>query len=135
MIKRTGNISKNKIISRRLFILIATKIGILGVVTSRLYNLQISEKQKYEVLSDKNRIREWKTPPQRGIITDYFNNIIADNKRVYQVHLSLEDVTNFNNSIFKIKNIISLNEDEIKKIYEKKENSKPWDTLIISENL
>ena len=80
MIKRTGNISKNKIISRRLFILIAAKIGIIGVVTSRLYNLQISEKQKYEVLSEKNRIREWKTPPQRGIITDYFNNIIADNK-------------------------------------------------------
>ena len=53
-----------------------------------------------EFLSDKNRIREWKTPPQRGIITDYFNNVIADNQRVYQVHLSLEEVSNFNNSIF-----------------------------------
>ena len=31
--------------------------------------------------------------------------------------------------------IISLKDDEIKKIYEKKEKSKPWDTLIISENL
>ena len=30
-------------------------------------------------------------PTQRGIITDYFNNIIADNQRVYQVHLSLEE--------------------------------------------
>ena len=116
MIKKTGNLNKNKIISRRLFVLVAAKIGLLGIVTSRLYNLQISEKQKYEVLSDKNRIREWKTPPQRGIITDYFNNVIADNQRVYQVHLSLEEVSNFNNSIFKLKNIISLKEDEIKKI-------------------
>ena len=135
MIKKTDNLNKNKIISRRLFVLVAAKIGLLGIVTSRLYNLQISEKQKYEVLSDKNRIREWKTPPQRGIITDYFNNVIADNQRVYQVHLSLEEVSNFNNSIFKLKNIISLKEDEIKKIYEKKEKSNPWDTLIISENL
>ena len=135
MIKKTGNLNKNKIISRRLFVLVAAKIGLLGIVTSRLYNLQISEKQKYEVLSDKNRIREWKTPPQRGIITDYFNNVIADNQRVYQVHLSLEEVSNFNNSIFKLKNIISLDENEIKKIYEKKEKSKPWDTLVISENL
>ena len=76
MIKKTGNLNKNKIISRRLFVLVAAKIGLLGIVTSRLYNLQISEKQKYEVLSDKNRIREWKTPPQRGIITDYFNNVL-----------------------------------------------------------
>ena len=51
------------------------------------------KKQKYEVLSDKNRIREWKTPPQRGIITDFYNNVIADNQRVYQVHLSLEEVS------------------------------------------
>ena len=55
--------------------------------------------------------------------------------KVYQVHLSLEEVSNFNNSIFKLKNIISLKEDEIKKIYDKKEKSKAWDTLIISENL
>ena len=135
MIKKIGNLNKNKIISRRLFVLVAAKVGLIGIITSRLYNLQISDKQKYEVLSDKNRIREWKTPPQRGIITDYFNNVIADNQRVYQVHLSLEEVSNFNNSIFKLKNIISLKEDEIKKIYEKKEKSKPWDTLIISENL
>ena len=95
MIKKIGNLNKNKIISRRLFVLVAAKIGLLGIVTSRLYNLQISQKQKYEVLSDKNRIREWKTPPQRGIITDYFNNVIADNQRVYQVHLSLEEAVSY----------------------------------------
>ena len=135
MIKKTGNLNKNKVISRRLFVLVAAKIGILGLVSSRLYNLQISEKQKYEILSDKNRIREWKTPPQRGIITDYFNNIIADNQRVYQVHLSLEEISNFNNVIFKLRKIINLEEDQIKKIYDQKEKSKPWDTLIASENL
>ena len=46
MIKKTGNLNKNKVISRRLFVLVAAKIGILGLVSSRLYNLQISEKQK-----------------------------------------------------------------------------------------
>ena len=64
MIKKTDNLNKNKIINRRLFVLVAAKIGLLGIVTSRLYNLQISEKQKYEVLSDKNRIREWKPHPK-----------------------------------------------------------------------
>ena len=38
---------------------------------------QISDTEKYEILSDKNRIREWKTPPQRGLITDFYNKVLA----------------------------------------------------------
>ena len=97
MIKRNNNLDKNKTINRRLFILGTAKVGLLGLITSRLYNLQISEKKKYELLSDKNRFREWKTPPKRGVITDFYNNVIADNKRVYQVHLSLDETKDFNN--------------------------------------
>ena len=52
MIKRTSNLDKNKTINRRLFILGSAKVGLLGLITSRLYNLQISEKTKYETLSD-----------------------------------------------------------------------------------
>jgi penicillin-binding protein 2 len=135
MINRTSNLDKNKIINRRLFILGSAKVGLLGLITSRLYNLQISEKKKYETLSDNNRFREWKTPPKRGVITDFYNNIIADNKRVYQVYLSLDETKDFNSSIFKLKNIIDLSNDELNKIYEKKQNIKPWDTILVSENL
>ena len=135
MIKRASNSDKNKIINRRLFILGSAKVGLLGLITSRLYNLQISEKKKYEILSDKNRFREWKTPPKRGVITDFYNNIIADNKRVYQVYLSLDETKDFNSSIFKLKNIIGLSDDELSKIYEKRQKIKPWDTIMVSENL
>ncbi len=135
MIKRASNSDKNKIINRRLFILGSAKVGLLGLITSRLYNLQISEKKKYEILSDKNRFREWKTPPKRGVITDFYNNIIADNKRVYQVYLSLDEAKDFHSSIFKLKNIIGLSDDELSKIYEKRQKIKPWDTIMVSENL
>ena len=135
MISRSSSIEKGRIISRRLFILVSAKVALLAGVTSRLYNLQISDKEKYEILSDKNRIREWKTPPERGIITDYFDNILAENDRVFQVHLSLDEIKNFNNTIFRLKNILNLTEDEINKIYKKKQKLKPWDTLVVSENL
>jgi len=135
MLNRRSNIEKGRVISRRLFILSAAKILLFAGITSRLYNLQISDREKYEILSDKNRLREWKTPPQRGIIKDYFNNILADNDRVFQLHLVLDEVKDFDQTIFRIKNIIDLNNNEIKKIYKKKEKLKPWDTLVISDNL
>ncbi len=132
---RSSRAEKGSIISRRLFLLVSAKIVIIAGIISRLYNLQISDKEKYEILSDKNRIREWKTPPQRGIITDFFSNIIANNQRVFQAHLALDEVINFNQTIFRLKNIIGLSQEEINKIYKKKQKLKPWDTLIISENL
>ncbi len=135
MLSRGSNIEKGRVISRRVFILAAAKIAIFFGISSRLYDLQISEKEKYEILSDKNRLREWKTPPQRGVIVDYFNKTLAENDRVFQLHLVLDEVKNFDTTIFKIKNIIELNDNQLRKIYKEKEKLKPWDTLVLSENL
>ena len=135
MQNRASSIEKSRLITRRVFMLAAAKLLLIGGITSRLYSLQISDREKYELLSDKNRIREWKTPPQRGFIVDHFNNILADNDRVFQVHLDLDQIKNFNEVIFKLKNILELSNNELKKIYREKERLKPWDTLVASDNL
>ncbi len=135
MLNRGSNIEKGRLISRRLFILAAAKLFVFAGISSRLYDLQISDREKYEILSDKNRLREWKTPPQRGIIVDYFNKALAKNDRVFQLHLVLDEIKDFNKTIFKIKNIIDLNDSELKLIRKKKEKLKPWDTLVVSDNL
>ena len=132
---RASSVQKGRNISRRLFILATAKILLFVGITSRLYSLQISDREKYEILSDKNRIKEWKTPPQRGLITDYYNKILADNDRVFQAHLSLDEVKNFDETIFRLRNIINLSNYELRKIYKKKDKLKPWDTLVVSDNL
>ena len=120
----SGNtVIKSKLISRRMFLITAAKAVVMVGLVGRLISLQINQATKYKSLSDKNRFREWKTPPKRGVITDFYNNIIADNKRVYQVYLSLDETKDFNSSIFKLKNIIGLTNDELSKIYEKKQKN------------
>ena len=64
--------NKSKLITRRMFILSIAGVAIFFSLVVRLFYLQISENIKYITLSDKNRIREWKDAPQRGIIVDYF---------------------------------------------------------------
>ncbi len=135
MQSRSTNVQKGRIISRRLFLLSAVKFLLLAGITSRLYNLQISDREKYEVLADKNRIREWKTPPQRGLIIDFYNKVLADNDRVFQVHLSLDEIKNFDETLFRLRNIINLTNNEIRRIYKTKAKLRPWDTLVASDNL
>jgi len=130
-----SNVKKYNTVNRRIFILsIAKGIIFTGIIT-KLFSLQISENKKYLTLSDKNRLREWRLPPVRGEFEDYFGKVIAGNTKVYQLHVVPEQVEDFKYLMVRLKNILPLSEKKFLKIIKKKNQQKPWETLIISENL
>jgi len=131
----SGMGGKLNTISRRMFILSTAKVIVFGGILARLFSLQISENKKYLTLSDKNRLREWRLPPIRGDFLDYFGKVIAGNTEVYQLHIIPEEVSNFKSLMIRLKEILSLGEKEYTKILRRKKKQKPWETLIISENL
>ena len=135
MISQSDNVLKLNSINKRMFILAAAKVIILGGIVSRLFFLQVKENKKYLTLSDKNRIREWKLPPVRGKFEDYFGNTIAGNFEAYQLHLIPEEVENFRYTINRIKNILKLSESQFQRILKKKKEIKSWETLIVANNL
>ena len=135
MIKGNSGIRKTDVINRRMFIIGAAKIIIFTGIIARLFSLQVNENKKYLTLSDKNRIREWKLPPIRGDIVDYFGNIIAGNLKVYQLHIIPEQVENFNYLLTRLKTLLNLSDKKIEKIVKLKNKSKPWESIIVSENL
>jgi len=135
MIGDSGGGSKVRLIGRRMFVLSAAKVVVVFGVVGRLISLQINESKKYKTLSDKNRFREWKFAPPRGIIKDYFGNEIASNKQVYQLHLIPENSENLTSLLFRLKNILNLSDRDIFKIRRKIKSQKPWDPVIISDNL
>ena len=122
-------------INRRMFILSAAKVVVFGGIVLRLFSLQINENKKYLTLSDKNRLREWRLPPIRGEFLDYFGKTIAGNLKVYQLHVVPEEVENFKILMVRLKEILGITDQEFLKIIKKKNSQKPWETLIISENL
>jgi len=134
MIRSSGE-SKIRLIGRRMFIISAAKAVVVFGIVGRLISLQINESKKYKTLSDKNRFREWKFAPPRGLIDDYFGNNIASNKQVYQLHIVPENSENLEVLIFRLKNILNLTEKNVFKIRRKIASQKPWDPVIISDNL
>ena len=132
-----GNFSAKKLqtINRRMFIVGVAKVAIFTGIITRLFVLQISDNKKYLTLSDKNRLREWRLPPVRGEFVDYFDNIIAGNLKVYQLHVIPEEVENFRYLMSRLQEILTIDQEEFRKIIKRKKNQKPWETLVISENL
>ena len=136
MVGFTGTFqNKSRLISRRMFILSTLKAVVFVSIISRLFYLQISENIKYRSLSDKNRLREWKITPQRGIIEDYFGKKIAENTQVFQLHMIPEDVPNLEELFFKLSKIIDFNERKRINLIKRLKKRKPWETIIVSDNL
>ena len=118
--------NKSKLISRRMFVLSALKLGVFVGIISRLFYLQISENIKYRSLSDKNRFREWKLVPQRGTIEDFFGKKIADNTQSFQLHMIPEDVPNLETLFFRLSRVIDFDN---KKKTENNKKIKKTETL------
>ena len=135
MIKENSSIRKTDIINRRMFVIGVAKVIIFGGIMARLFYLQVTENKKYLTLSDKNRIREWKLPPTRGNIVDYFGNVIAGNLKVYQLHIIPEQVENFNYLLSRLKTLLDLSNKKISEIIKLRKELKPWESIIVSENL
>tara|TARA_Y100001935_G_scaffold190392_1_gene158650 strand:+ start:2299 stop:4182 length:1884 start_codon:yes stop_codon:yes gene_type:complete len=131
----SDNVKKLNSINRRMFITGSLKFFIMIGIVSRLFFLQVKENKKYLTLSDKNRIREWKLAPVRGEFHDYFGNIIAGNFETYQLHIIPEQVDDFRYAIYRIKDLLELSDQQFKKVLKKKNQIKPWETLIVSDNL
>ena len=88
MLNRGRNIEKGRVITRRMFILAAAKILLFAGISSRLYNLQISDREKYEILSDKN-----------FVIPEYKIDLLNKSKKIIQ---TIEYLDKFINSCITI---------------------------------
>jgi len=135
MLSENFSVKKIQTINRRMFIIGTAKLIVFTGIIARLFSLQITENKKYLTLSDKNRLREWRLPPIRGEFIDYFENIIAGNIKVYQLHVVPEEVEDFKYLMTRLKKILNLNNSEFKRIISQKKKQKSWETLIISKNL
>ena len=129
------SVKKIHTINRRMFIIGTAKFIIFTGIIVRLFSLQIKDNKKYSTLSDKNRLREWRLPPIRGEFLDYFDNVIAGNNRVYELHVIPEQVEDFRYLIVRLKEILNLTNSQFEKIIKQKNQQKPWETLIVSKNL
>ena len=135
MLGEDFGVKKIHSINRRMFIISAAKFIVFTGIIVRLFSLQITNNKKYSTLSDKNRLREWRLPPIRGEFLDYFDNVIAGNLKVYQLHVVPEEVEDFNSLMLRLKQILDLSNNEFAKIIKQKNEQKLWETLIVSKNL
>ena len=114
-IKQQQQQSQQKVFTRRLAILGAIKLAMVGTLASRLYYLQVIEGEKYKLLSDENRISHRILFPPRGLIVDRFGVPLATNSPSYRATLVAEQTPNTQATLEAFGEIVPMSERDIAK--------------------
>lgn len=110
---------RNQQISRRTFVIGAGKLGLLFILSCRLFYMQFIKKDEYKTLSDKNRIRIILIPPVRGQIFDKNNNLLARNQTSFNLLLEKSGNPSYKKEIAKISKILDLDDEQIQEVNKK----------------
>src|SRR5690606_31078315 len=73
--------------SRRAFVLGGAQLAVGGLLVGRMGWIAIAENEKYQLLSDSNRINLTITPPRRGWIVDRKGRPLAANRTNFRVDI------------------------------------------------
>jgi penicillin-binding protein 2 len=69
-------------------------VALLGVLSIRLYVLQVVRGDRYAEIAENQRRRRLPIPAPRGVIFDREGRVIVDSRPIYNIILSREDVKN-----------------------------------------
>jgi len=75
----------------RLAIVAGVMVVVVGLLVARLWFLQMVEGRELRALSENNRIRLWRVPAARGLVSDRYGTLLIDNRPSFDVVLVPED--------------------------------------------
>ncbi len=124
-----------KFFSRRAFFVGGLQLAGLGVLGARLAWLQIAQGKRYKTLSDKNRINIRMLAPSRGQIVDRFGVPLAVNEQNYRVLIIPEKADDLKKSLSMLQKLISIEDNDIKRVIKDASTTAKFLPLIITEDL
>ncbi|MBU2864921.1 penicillin-binding protein 2 [Reinekea forsetii] len=131
----------NKAFEKRLFhrrmsvAFVIVSITLL-LLLSRFFFLQILDYEKYESLSDRNRLEVLPIAPIRGLIYDRNGELLAKNLPSHTLSIVIERTKDIDSLIERLKELVELSDDQVDRFYKRlKQSRRPFDPVPLKIKL
>lgn len=121
--------------SRRMLLLGGAQVGIGALLIGRLGWLAIVQNQKYQLLSESNRVQLIPVPPRRGWIIDRNGKPIAINRSSFRVDLIPQQLGDGPETVTTLANLLKLPPDEVERIHRELKNSRGFQPVSVADNI
>lgn len=121
--------------SRRAWLLGAAQLGVGGMLAGRMAWLSVAENERYQLLSESNRVNMTLIPPRRGWLVDRNGHPIADNRTDFRVDLIPDRVRDVERTLTALKQLLSLNDEDILRIRADLKTAAGFQPVKVAENV
>jgi len=121
--------------SRRMMLLGGAQAVVGGVLIGRMGWLAIAQNEKYQLLSESNRVQLIPVPPRRGWIIDRNGKPIAINKASFRVDLIPQQIVNGPKIVAEIQQLLNLAPDDVERITRELAASRGFQPVSVADNI
>ncbi|CAH8219636.1 penicillin-binding protein 2 [Vibrio aestuarianus] len=117
---------------------IAAFIGIVvlvGILLTNLYHIQINQYQDYKTRSNDNRIKVVPIAPNRGLIYDRNGVLLAENRPVFNLEITPEQVKDMAETIARLQDILEISPEKIATFEKERRQTRRFNSIPILTQL
>ena len=121
--------------SRRMLLLGGAQVGVGGLLIGRLGWLAVAQNEKYQLLSESNRVQLIPVPPRRGWIIDRYGKPIAINRASFRVDIIPQQLEKGRDIVPEVARLLQLDEEEVARIRNELAASRGFQPVQVGENV
>jgi penicillin-binding protein 2 len=121
--------------SRRAWLLGAAQLGVGGVLAGRMAWLSIAENERYNLLSESNRVNLTLIPPRRGWLVDRNGHPIADNRTDFRVDLIPDRIVDVEKTLAALRQLLALTDEDLLRIRADLKQAAGFQPVKVAENV
>jgi penicillin-binding protein 2 len=121
--------------SRRMLLLSGAQAAVGAVLVGRMGWLSIAQNQKYQLLSESNRVQLIPVPPRRGWIIDRNGKPIAINRASFRVDIIPQQLEKDRDIIPEVAKLLQLEPDAVDRVRQELAESRGFRPVQVAENV
>ena len=106
-----------------------------GLLLGRLGYLAVAQNEKYELLSEENRVQLIVVPPRRGWLVDRHGNPVAINRSDFRVDIIPQQFERPEETLKLLAQLLNLDREEMDRILEELKESRGFRPVQVAENV
>jgi penicillin-binding protein 2 len=132
---RITNTHQSITFSRRMLMLGGVQAAVGALLVGRLGWLSIVQNEKYQLLSESNRVQLIPVPPRRGWIIDRFGKPIAINKASFRVDIIPQQMEKGRDIVPEVARLLQLDDDDVDRIRHDLAQSRGFQPVSVADNV
>ncbi|MGH6658547.1 MAG: penicillin-binding transpeptidase domain-containing protein, partial [Sphingomicrobium sp.] len=133
--KRLTTAHQSITFSRRMMLVGGAQAAVGAVLIGRMGWLSVAENERYQLLSESNRVQLIPVPPRRGWIIDRNGKPIAINRSSFRVDIIPQQLVDAPRVVAEVVRLLTLPPDEVDRIHRELEVSKGFRPVAVADNV